>query len=512
LGNYTAAVESLNHFLSYNTNDALYNDALNEKQTLDFVKMQLTKPDSLLYHTQKINTDFGDKGIYAPSAYSRNQILLTSTQLDHVTAGANPYHNRLFSSMVSNNDLQNKEPIEFESIDSALNQGAACISADNKHLYFTQWKKENGQSVSSIYISNKTAKGWSQPQLLNSINEQGHSSKQPFCTSDGKYLYFSSDRTGGKGGLDIWYAPLKVDGTTGVAVNASAVNSSANEQAPFYHSSSGNLVFSSDRNPGMGGYDLYFAKGALSEWKTPANMGYPVNSSRDDIYFYTSENETFLSNSIISSDRGSECCLAIYAVSKTVKKKAITGIVMDCAVNAPLDSAKVIMRDASGKSFQATTQTNGRYSFDISDDSRQHNISVSRNNYIDKTSAIGVENVIESNWQTDSLHNAVFCLEKKFVLKVENVVTLYFDFDKSVLKDRATDQLDSIYTVMVENPTYRLQISGYTDNKGTAEYNNKLSERRARACADYFIKKGLAEGRINIHSFGAMFPVEMEII
>jgi OOP family OmpA-OmpF porin len=512
LGNYTAAVESLNHYLANNSNDALYNDALSEKQTLEFIKSQLSKPDSQLYHTQKINTDFGDKGIYAPSAYSRNQILLTSTQLDNVAPGANPYHNRLFTSMVSNNDLQNKEPVQFESIDSALNQGAACISADNKHLYFTQWKKENGQSISSIYVSNKTAKGWSQPQLLNSINEQGHNSKQPFCTSDGKYLYFSSDRSGGKGGFDIWYAPINEDGTTGEAVNVSTVNSSANEQAPFYHTSSGNLVFSSDRMPGMGGYDLYSAKGSVGEWKTPVNMGYPVNSSRDDIYFYASENEPFLSNSIISSDRGSECCLAIYAVAKTEKKKAITGIVMDCAVNAPLDSAKVIMRDASGKSFQAVTQADGRYSFDISDNSRQHNISVSRNNYIDKTSDIAVENVIESNWQTDSLHNAVFCLEKKFVLKVENVVTLYFDFDKSVLKDRATDQLDSIYNVMVENPTYRLQISGYTDSKGSVEYNNKLSERRAKVCADYFIKKGLSPDRIFIHSFGAMFPVEMEII
>ena len=513
LSDYDKAIEALNKFLSSITEgNELYADAMKEKATLQFVAMQLKRPDSSMYHVEKMKTEFGDAGIFAPVSLNRDQYLFTSTRADHITPGDNPYHNRLFTSTVSNNDVQSRDAVLFESIDSSLNQGAASISADGNHLYLTQWKKENGQTVSSIYYSTKTATGWSQPQLLTSVNEAGHNSKQPFCSPDGQYLYFSSDRSGGKGGFDIWYAPILKDGTTGEAVNASGINSSANEQAPFYHSSTGTLVFASDRMPGMGGYDLYSSKGSGSDWKAAENMGSPVNSSRDDIYFFTNQSGSLLNHAIISSDRGSECCLALYTVTKTEKRKLMAGIVMDCAINQPLDSTMVVLKDASGKTWQTTTGPDGKYSFDITDNPGQKQLIISRDNYMDKTSDIVIEKMDESNWRTDTLMNATACVEKKFVLKVENVVTLYFDFDKSALKDRANIQLDSIYQVMVDNPTYRLQISGYTDSKGSVEYNNKLSERRARACADYLIQKGLAPARINIHSFGAMFPVEMELI
>src|SRR5437763_7990843 len=150
-------------------------------------------------------------------------------------------------------------------------------------------------------------------------------------------------------------------------------------------------------------------------------MGAPVNSSRYDIYFFANEKETLMNNAIISSDRGSECCLAIYAITKTSKKKMITGVVMDCAVNEPLDSATVTLKDASGKTWQTITTTDGKYKFDISDNSSQHQLIVTRGNYMDKSADIAVEKIDETNWQTDTLHNAAFCLEKKFVLKVENV-------------------------------------------------------------------------------------------
>src|SRR5947209_6827242 len=181
LGNYTEAEKYLNRFLDNNSsNDESYGVALKEKQTLEFVKTQLGKPDSVMYHTQKIITGFGDNGIFAPVSVRQNQFLFTSTQRESGFPNANPYHNRLFRSALLNNDLQNREAVLIESIDSSLNQGAACVSADNNHLYFTQWKKENGQTISSIYYSNKTANGWSKPQLLTSVNEPGHNSKQPF--------------------------------------------------------------------------------------------------------------------------------------------------------------------------------------------------------------------------------------------------------------------------------------------------------------------------------------------
>ena len=515
VGDYSTAEKSINQFFNDygRVNEYYYSDAMKEKETIQFIKAQLSRPDSVLYHIQKINTAFGDKGIFAPVAVNENQYLFTSTQTDSVAASINPHHNRLFSSMLMIDGLQNIEPVIIESVDSSFNQGAASISPDGRNLYFTQWKKENNQTVSSIYVSNNTNNGWSKPRLLPSINQQGYNSKQPFCSADGKYLFFASDRKGSAGGFDIWYAPLLTDGTTGEAVNAGAViNSSANEQAPFYHDGSATLVFASDRTPGMGGYDLFSSKGTVAEWKTPENMGYPVNSSRDDVYFFATENKSLLSNAIVSSDRGSECCLSTYAFTKTPKKKMITGSIIDCASNEPLADAQVTLKDASGKTFQATTAPDGKYSFDLSDDASQHELVVSKEKYNDKTEDVVVERIEDANWQTDILHNTEFCLEKKFVLKVENVVTVYFDFDKSEVKDYGIDQLDSIYNVLTENPAYTLQISGYTDGKGSVNYNKKLSDKRAKSCADYLIQRGIDPARISFESFGACCPVEMELL
>ena len=513
IGNFDKAGESLQQVFShFSAGNEWYNAALKERQTIQFAEMQMKRPDSIMFRVQKINTAFSDKGVFAPVTINGNQYLFTSTQTEQVKAGTNPYRNRLFRSELSNEELQNPEPLTIESVDSSSNQGAACISPDGNHLYFTQWQKVNGQTLSSIYYSNKTSSGWSKPQMLSTINEQGHNSKQPFCSADGKYLFFASDRTGGKGGFDIWFAPLLQDGKTGEGVNAGVINTTANELAPFYHLATGTLVFSSDRMPGMGGYDLYSSKGLGTDWMAPENMGAPVNSSRDDIYFFAKEEESLLQHAIISSDRGSECCLAAYAVSKAPKKKMIKGVVLDCVSNEPLDSADVILKDASGKTWQTITSVDGKYSFDLSDKARVHQLTVSREKYNDKSAEVIVENVNETNWQTDTLYNATFCLEKKFVLKVENVVTVYFDFDKSVLKDRGIVQLDSIYTIMMENPKYTLQISGYTDGKGSVEYNNKLSDRRAKSCADYLVQKGIDPSRISFASFGACCPVEMELL
>lgn len=514
-GNYSVAEEGINRFLNEYASDSPYREeAAKEKETIQFIKSQLARPDSILYHVQKINTAFGtEKGIYATVPSNAGQFLVTSTQSDQVAAGTNPYHNRLFYSILTDGSFQGLEPVMIDAIDSSFSQGAASLSANGSYLYFTQWKKENGQVVSSIYYSHRNVYGWSRPQLLASVNQPGHSSRQPFCSADGKYLFFASDRTGGVGGFDIWYAPIQEDGSTGAPMNAGELlNTQNNEQAPFYHSPTGTLVFASDRKPGMGGYDLFTAKGWETEWKTPENMGYPVNSPRDDIYFFTAGKKDLLDNAYFSSDRGSECCLGTYTVSRTPKNKIITGIIRDCGSNELLADAKVIMRDASGKTMEATTSSDGKYSFALTEDPPQGQLSISREKYNDVSAYISIERRNGTNWQTDTLYNTVSCLEKKLVIKMENVVSLYFDFDRSKLTARGMVQLDSIFNILKEVNTATIQISGYTDGRGSMEYNKKLSDKRAKACADYLINKGLDAGRISFASFGACCPIEMELI
>ncbi|MFI5129666.1 MAG: tetratricopeptide repeat protein, partial [Chitinophagales bacterium] len=277
LGNYTAAGESLEQYLILADENSDHKEAAKkELQTLNFIREQLARPDSILFTTKKLNTPTSnERGAFAPILVNGNQYLISSTEADSIKIkGMNPNHSRLFYATLDNGSFQSLTPVTIPGSDPMINQGAGAISADGKYLYFSQWKKEKGQTVSSIYYSTKEAGGWSAPTPIPSINTNGSNSKQPFCSADGKYLFFASDRPGGSGGFDIWYASLNNDGTTGEPINAgTAINSTADEQAPFYHNSSTTLVFSSNGRQGMGGYDLFTAKGSEMTWSAPENMG-----------------------------------------------------------------------------------------------------------------------------------------------------------------------------------------------------------------------------------------------
>ncbi|MBI2731223.1 MAG: OmpA family protein [Sphingobacteriales bacterium] len=513
LGNYKEAEESLSNFISAGNGDNIA-AAKKELVTVHFINTQLKRPDTILYHVTKSNTSFGnEKGVYAPAVIKENQYLFTSTDKDTLSKyGVNPYHNRIYTATYDNNSIELNNLIDIKNIEGSANQGAACVSADGNILYFTQWNKVNGKSLSSIYYSVKKGNEWNSPVLLSSVNMSGYNSKQPSFSADGKILFFASDRKGGAGGFDIWYAPLSPDGTTGEPVNIAAVNTESDEQAPFYHSTTNTLVFSSNGRLGMGGFDFFTSKQKDGQWTAPENMGHPVNSSRDDIYFLSAEGQPLLKEALISSDRGSSCCLETYALSKAPKSRKINGVVRDIKNNQPVEGATVVMKDADGKTIQTTTDADGKFSFDLTGEVAQKEFTVTKEKYKDKTETAVVETINESDWLTDVVNNVPILMEKKLVIKVENVVTVYFDFDKYDIKPRSAEVLDSIYTVLTENPEATIQISGYTDGLGTVEYNAILSDKRARYCADYLVAKGIDSGRITFESFGECCPVEMELL
>ncbi len=517
LGKYAEAEEKISKYLDKkNEWPGLSRQAMQEWETLRFIQEQLARPDTLLVKIRQLNMTGGhEKGTFAVVPVNGNQYLVSSTKTDSgVTKGSNPYNSHLFLAEMNNDNLTQPTLLALPAGDMLSNQGAASVGANGNRIYFTQWQKVNGRTVSAIYVITKSNGSWLGPQLLDRVNTHVSNSKQPFCTADGKYLYFASDRPGGSGGFDIWYAPLQDDGSTGEPVNAGPViNTNGDEEAPFYQTSGSMLVFSTNGKPGMGAFDLFAAKGNGITWSEPRNMGYPVNSSRDDIYFFAPENKPLLADAIIGSDRGAGCCMETYRINKTPKQNRLHGVVLDTKTHKPVPGANVVLTTPSGTTLQTTSDITGNYIFDSVDNAfNDFNIVVTKPSYRDTTAMVSITKTDDANLLTDQFYNTDIYVEKKFVLKAENVVTVFFDFDMHNLKPEATRKLDSVYNVLMEIPSATLQISGYTDGKGSVEYNKILSDKRARACADYFIQKGIAASRITFESFGACCPLEMELI
>jgi OmpA-OmpF porin, OOP family len=515
LGQYDEATANLRAYLeSTNPNKQFDEEAKAEWETLQFIGKQLRRPDTILVKTRKLNLpDSYERGGFAVVPLNGDQYLVTSTKTDSgIAKGVNPYNSHLFQATLTNDSLAQLIPVALPATGLLNNQGAA--SSYGNRVYFTQWQKLNGKTISNIYVITQTNGSWSAPQLVEAVNSNGFSSKQPFVTADGKFLYFASDRPGGSGGFDIWLATLQEDGSVGTPINAgNIVNTNQDEQAPFYQTSNNTLVFSTNGRTGMGSFDLFSAKGKTNLWSEPVNLGYPVNSSRDDIYFFAPDKTRLLENAIVGSDRGSGCCIQTWRINKTPKKNNLNGLVLDSKNHKPVADASIVLTTPSGRTRTTTTDITGHYVFDTVDtELKDFTVAVSKEAYRDTLSKVQITKTDETNLLTDQFFNTDIYIEKKFVLRAENVVTVYFDFDKYNLKTEAVRKLDSVYNVLLEIPTATLQISGYTDGKGTDEYNAKLSDRRARACADYFINKGIDASRITFESFGACCPLEMELI
>ena len=512
LGQYDEATANLRAYIeSTNTNKKFDEEAKAEWETLQYIGKQLRRPDTVLANTRKLNMPNSyERGGFAVVPLSGNQYLVTSTKTDSgIAKGANPHNSHLFQATLTDDSLAQITPVP-----TGLQNNQGAGSSYGNKVYFTQWQKVNGKTVSNIYVITQTNGSWSAPQLVEAVNSNGFSSKQPFVTADGKFLYFASDRPGGSGGFDIWISTLQEDGSIGTPINAgNVVNTSQDEQAPFYQTRNSTLVFSTNGRTGMGSFDLFSAKGKTNLWSEPVNLGYPVNSSRDDIYFYAPEKTRLLESAIIGSDRGNGCCIQTYRINKAPKKNNLNGVVLDCKNHKPVANASIVLTTPTGETRTTTTDITGKYIFDTVDpELKDYTVAVSKEAYRDTLSNVQITKTDETNLLTDNLFNTDLCVEKKFVLRPENVVTVYFDFDKYNLKPEAVRKLDSVYNVLLEIPTATLQISGYTDGKGSVEYNAVLSDRRARACAEYFISKGIDASRLSFASFGACCPLEMELI
>jgi len=415
---------------------------------------------------------------------------------------ANPYINNLFMAVGSGNSFSNSRELNIPEA-KATDQGAATVSPDGNTIYLTRWTTQNNIKLASVYISTRTGDKWSEPKSLGqNVNVEGYSSMQPFVTTDGKYLLFASNRPGGMGKNDLWYCMLE-NGMPGPARNlGTVINTRDEEQAPFYDAEKKALIFSSDGRVGLGGLDFYSSEGDIGNWGPPKNLGMPLNSAKDDIYYTAVDKQHPMAKGYISSDRESVCCLELFGTKKI--NKTISGLIVDCDNNLPLTGAKVTLLDTILQKVlqQITLDETGHYSFEV-EAKKQYKIMAEKENYFSKAIYVNTDDLA----RVDSLVNPTICLKHFEIGKPIILKDIYYDFDKATLRPQSLIVLDTVVAIMLDNPNIIIEMSAHTDSKGKDAYNIKLSQRRAQSCVDYLISRGISTSRMIAKGYGKTRPI-----
>jgi outer membrane protein OmpA-like peptidoglycan-associated protein len=490
-----------------------------ELEDLKFIQMQSERVNDLVTLEQM-------KGGDSSANYALVQRLdgVVYTGIKQIKGENNEklYTNALFESTNVDSPTLGAGNIQIPTT-TGINDGMATFSKDGKKMFFTRWTKNNNQTVSFIFMSRFVNKHWTKPvKAPDPINMEGSNSAQPSLTSDGRFLLFSSDRQGGSGGYDIWAAsmdsnlqPIQVHNLGNV------INTAGDEEAPFLHEKSRTLVFSSNGRVGMGGFDIYYAKGnfGLNGWEKPENAGAPLNSSKDDIYFVSTDEDNIWNSGWISSDRASECCLALFSV-KGNNAQYVHGNFVDCKTGKSLGNVELTVTDLRhpdrvlGK-YKA--DTSGAYSF-LLHNSAHFKISAVKPGYELSSKDYNLQ-VLKG---VDSLWNETICLkslsypEKEIEKLLKSLVLSShlgnFAYKKATLNDSAHDNLDSLAAVLKKFPDMVVQVEGYTDGIGSVKYNLILAQKRVNTCIRYLVKRGVNPKQLKGKAMGKCCPIAPDMI
>ena len=385
-------------------------------------------------------------------------------------------------------------------VNTDLNEGASCISPDGHTIYFTGCNWHGGRGKCDIYVAEFDGVNWYKPYNIGLKINTKYWDSQPAISPDGKTLYFSSNRPGGYGGLDIWYSE-KIDGEWTEAKNlGQAVNSPGDEMSPFLHADGKTLYFSSNFHKGMGGADLFLSEKIPNGWTLPKNLGYPINTIGDERYIFVSTNG--LDAYYSSNQKGGFGKFDIFKFKMPEEIRPsfttyVKGTVVDSISNKPI-SANVLLVNLSTNDTLRDVYSDKLGKFLVTLPSgNDYATFVSKDGYL----------FYNSNFYVDSISSEVFydlLIKLKPIKKGESVVleNIFYETDKFKLLPKSKAGLDYLLGFLNKNPKLAIEIQGHTDNVGTKEYNLNLSEKRAQEVVKYLIEKGIDPKRLQAKGYG----------
>jgi len=417
-------------------------------------------------------------------------------------------------------------------LNSDMHDATVGLSPDGQKLFI--YKGDNGGDILQCDLDGDK---WTKPDRLNkTINTQYHESSASF-SYDGKTIYFCSDRPGGYGGSDIWMSTLGEKGRWNEAVNlGSVINTPYNEEGVFMMPDGKTMYFSSRGHNTMGDYDIFKSLLENGKWSEPENIGYPINTPDEDVFFTISGSGkhgyyssaiaggcgaqdiymiTFLGveKPVINNNEDnllanktepiSETVIEPTLVIKSTNLTILKGVIMDEKTKDPV-KAQIVLTDNVKNEVLATFESNsktGKYLVSLPS-GKNYGIAVKAENYLFHSENFDIPAVAGYQEINKDILLKRFEVGTKIVLN-----NIFFDVAKSNLRPESYAELGLLLKLLNDIPTLKIEISGHTDNQGAAAYNQKLSESRAKAVVDYLIGKGIEVTRLTFKGYGFTQPI-----
>lgn len=385
-------------------------------------------------------------------------------------------------------------------LNSEWDEGAACFTEDGNTMYFTVCRSDpRYPRMAEIWTSTRNDAKWGKPQALKITADTLSSYAHPALSPDGKWLYFVSDMPGGYGGYDLWRASVVGGHGIGVVENLGPeINTPGNEMFPAFRPS-GELYFSSDgREPNLGGLDLYRAKeDTLTKHWEVAHLPYPMNSNGDDfgITFEGLHNRGFFSSNRASAGRGWD---KIYSFSFPEILLSVKGWVYE-QDGYELPEAVVYMVGNDGTNMKIGVNLEGSFEQPLAPGGKYLFLATCRG-YLNYRAELTVDSLAQRE------HQYVLQFPLPSISIPVLVRGVYYEFDKADLTDNSREALDRLVKVLKENPNITIELSAHCDYRGRAEYNERLSQRRAESVVKYLTEHGIEAERLTAKGYGESQP------
>lgn len=483
----------------------------------------------------EINSQYSD---YGPVISADESTMLFTSRRPSTTGGKidpeiNEYYEDIYVSTRKNGKWTTAvnigSPINTDNHDA--NSG---LSADGqKFLIYIAGKKDLGD----LYESELKGESWSKPDHMNSnINTDYHESSACY-SPDGNSVYFVSEKPEGLGDRDIYVSVKDKKGRWGKAVNlGNMINTKYGEEGIFMHPDGKTIYFSSQGHKSMGGYDIFKSVYENGQWTEPENLGYPVNTPDDDVFFVISasgkhgyyasfnangygekdiymitflgpEKEMVLNNedNLLASIAApiKETVIAPVVEMKAAALTILKGIITDALTTKPLEATIEIIDNQKNELVASFTSnsSSGKYLVSLPA-GKNYGIAVKKDGYLFHSENFDIPAISAFQEVTKDIALSNVAVGTKIILK-----NIFFDFDKATLRPESTNELERLTKLLNDVPTLKIEISGHTDSKGAADYNQKLSQSRAKAVVDYLVKAGIAADRLTFAGYGKDQPI-----